>query len=129
MVNFILFLDRLINFYLYYVVMACFLSLVPNINPAYPLFDFIFKSAGFYLIPPVFGFIISPVLMMILLTLVSIGVRKLYFKYFAPKEQKPNVIIMTPQEFMQAVNEGKIQNLKNNENNNEQIEERKDKEE
>ena len=41
MAKVIIFLDRLVNYYLYFVVMACFLSLVPNINPDYPLFDFI----------------------------------------------------------------------------------------
>ena len=51
--------------------MACFLSLVPNINPDYPLFNFIFKAAGFYIIPTIYGFIISPVLIMISLALIS----------------------------------------------------------
>ena len=71
MARFIIFLDRLINYYLYFVVMACFLSLVPNINPDYPLFNFIFKAAGFYIVPAIFGFIVSPVLVMISLALIS----------------------------------------------------------
>lgn len=98
MANFILFLDRLVNFYLYYVVMACFLSLVPNINMDYPLFHYIFKFAGFYLIPPVFGVSFSPMLCMIMLVLVSMGLRKVYIKYYADKE--PKIVILTKDEFI-----------------------------
>ena len=55
MAKFLIYIIRILNLYLYFVVGACLLSLVPNINPNYPLFHYIFKFAGFYLIPPVFG--------------------------------------------------------------------------
>jgi len=101
MAKFIRFLYRLVNYYLYFVVMACFLALVPNINPNYPLFNYIFKIAGFYLIPPVFGFIISPMLVMIISALIMMGLGKIYDKYYAPKE--PKVIVMTPEQFIEQV--------------------------
>ena len=111
MAKFIIFLDRLVNFYLYYVVMACFLSLVPYINPDYPLFNFIFKSAGFYLIPPIFGVSFSPMFVLALLVLCSIGLHKIYDKYYAPKtNEQPQVIVMTAEEFMEKFGN------KNNEN-------------
>ena len=95
--KFILFLDRLINLYLYFVVMACFLSLVPNINPNYPLFHCIFKFAGFYLIPPIFGINISPMPSMIALVLGSMGLKKLYVKFYAKNE--PKIVILSQKEF------------------------------
>ncbi len=95
--KFILFLDRLINLYLYFVVMACFMSLVPNLNPNYPLFHCIFKFAGFYLIPPIAGINISPMPQMMALVLISMGLRKLYAKYFAKKE--PRIVILSQEEF------------------------------
>lgn len=101
MAKFVIFLDRLVNFYLYYVVMACFLAIIPYINPNYPLFNYIFKSAGFYLMPPIFGISFSPTLVLILLVLCSLGLRKIYDKYYASKEPQPQVIIMTPEEFME----------------------------
>ena len=93
MAKFIRFLYRLVNYYLYFVVMACFLALVPNINPNFPLFNYIFKIAGFYLIPPIFGFIISALIMM--------GLDKIYSKYYAPKE--PKVLVMTPEQFIEQI--------------------------
>lgn len=101
MAKFILFLDRLVNLYLYYVVAACLLSFVPNINYNYPLFHFIFKSAGFYLIPPVFGFLIAPMLIMVVCVLISIGLGKIYMKYFADKE--PKIIVLSKDEFQKSV--------------------------
>ncbi len=101
MVKFIKFLYRLVNYYLYFVVMACFLALVPNINPNFPLFNYIFKIAGFYLIPPVFGFVISPMLVMVILALIMMGLNKIYTKYYAPKEQ--NVIIITPEQLVEQI--------------------------
>lgn len=101
MAKFIRFLYRLVNYYLYFVVMACFLALVPNINPNYPLFNYIFKIAGFYLIPPVFGFIISPMLVMIVSALIMMGLGKIYTKYYAPKE--PKVLVMTPEQFIEQI--------------------------
>lgn len=83
-----LFLDRVIHLYLYYIVMACFLALVPNLNPNYPLFHYIFKFAGFYLIPPIFGVSFSPMILMIILVLLSMGIRKIYVKLFLKNEQK-----------------------------------------
>ena len=101
MAKFIRFLYRLVNYYLYFVVMACFLALVPNINPNYPLFKYIFKIAGFYLIPPVFGFIISPMLVMIISALIMMGLGKIYAKYYAPKD--PKVLVMTPEQFIEQI--------------------------
>lgn len=101
MAKFIRFLYRLVNYYLYFVVMACFLALVPNINPNYPLFHDIFLIAGFYIIPPVFGFIISPMLVMIISALIMMGLSKIYEKYYAPKE--PKVLVMTPEQFIEQV--------------------------
>jgi uncharacterized protein YggT (Ycf19 family) len=108
MAKFIIFLDRLINYYLYFVVMACFLSLVPNINPDYPLFDFIFKAAGFYLIPSFWGIIFSPAVVMICLALISAGLHKIYYKYYAKDE--PQIIVMSPEEFMKKVQEKNLEN-------------------
>ena len=101
MAKFIRFLYRLINYYLYFVVMACFLALVPNINPNFPLFNCIFKAAGFYLIPPIFGIIISPMLVMIVLALIMMGLGKIYDKYYAPKD--PKVVVMTPEQFIEQI--------------------------
>ena len=111
MAKFIRFLYRLVNYYLYFVVMACFLALVPNINPNYPLFNYIFKIAGFYLIPPVFGFIISPMLVMIISALIMMGLGKIYDKYYAPKE--PKVIVMTPEQFIEQVKKNEKDYIKN----------------
>ena len=101
MAKFIRFLYRLINYYLYFVVMACFLALVPNINPNFPLFNYIFKIAGFYIIPPIFGFIISPMLVLIISALIMMGLDKIYTKYYAPKD--PKVLVMTPEQFMEQI--------------------------
>lgn len=108
MAKFLVFLIRLSNLYLYFVVMACFLSFIPNINPNYPLFDYIFKIAGFYLIPPIFGILLSPMLMLITLTLIIIGLTKIYDKYYAQKESE--IIIMTSEDFSK-----KLDSLKNKE--------------
>ena len=96
MAKFLKFLYKLVNLYLYFVVMACLLTLIPNINPNYPLFDFIFTVSGFYLIPPIFGFYISPMFMLVVLTLISMGIAKLYNKY---DKDEPKVINMSPEEF------------------------------
>ena len=101
MAKFIVFLDRLVNLYLYFVVMACFLSLVPNINPNYPLFDFIFKAAGFYLLPGVIGITFSPAVVMIVLALISAGLRRIYDKYFAKDE--PKIVVMSPEDFIRKI--------------------------
>ena len=114
MANFILFIDRVVNLYLYYVVMACFLSLVPNINMNYPLFHYIFKFAGFYIIPPFFGISFSPMVVMITLALISIGLRKIYIKFYAEKE--PKILVLTPEEFLKKVEEQKGENNKDDSN-------------
>lgn len=101
MAKFIRFLYRLINYYLYFVVMACFLALVPNINPNFPLFNYIFKIAGFYIIPPIFGFIISPMLVLIISALIMMGLDKIYTKYYASKD--PKVLVMTPEQFIDQI--------------------------
>lgn len=105
MANFILFIDRVVNLYLYFVVMACFLSLVPNINMDYPLFHFIFKFAGFYIIPPILGVSFSPMVIMVLLVLISMGLRKLYIKFYADKE--PKIIVLTQDELIKKLTEQK----------------------
>ncbi len=101
MAKFILFLDRLVNLYLYYVVMACFLAIIPNINYDYPLFNFIFKCAGFFIIPPIFGFIISPMLVLTSCALISVGLRKIYEKYY--KKDEPSIVILTKDEFQKSM--------------------------
>ena len=68
--------------------MACFLALIPNINPMYPLFHYIFFFAGFYVIPAVMGISFSPIFMLCVLALCSIGLRKIYNKYYSPKNQE-----------------------------------------
>ncbi len=90
MAKLILFLDRLVNFYLYYVVMACFLAIVPNINYDYPLFHFIFTSAGFYIIPPIFGISFSLLAMMITCVLISMGLKKAYNTIIEDKKDVDN---------------------------------------
>ena len=97
----VIFADRLVNLYLYFIIGACILSLVPNINPNYPLFHYIFKFAGFYLIPPLLGFSFSPMVLMITLVMISIGLHKLYHKYFYVE---PQVYVMSAQDFFDKVN-------------------------
>ena len=109
MAKFIIFLDRLVNYYLYFVVMACFLSWIPNINPNYPLFDFIFKAAGFYLFPPFLGIIYSPAIIMVILALITTGLHKIYDKYYAKNE--PPILVMSPEEFIKKIQE---QNMEKN---------------
>lgn len=110
----IIFTDRLVNLYLYFIICACFLSLVPNINPNYPLFSYIFKCAGFYLIPPVFGFSFSPMLIMITLVLISLGLHKLYNKYFRPEE---SVYIIPAEEFLETIKNQELEINKDLEDN------------
>ena len=99
----ILFLDRIINLYILFIVMACFLALIPNINPAYPLFHYIFMFAGFYLIPPIFGIVFAPVCMLCICTIISIGLRKLYDKYYNPKNHE--VFYISAEQFAKHFNE------------------------
>lgn len=105
MANLIVFLYRLINLYLYFIIGACLLSLVPNINPDYPLFNFIFKFAGFYIIPPFAGVSFSPALVMAVVALISMGLRKLYNKYYAGKE--PQIIVLTQDELIEKLKKEK----------------------
>lgn len=105
MAKLILFLDRLINLYLYFVIGACLLSWVPNINPNYPLFNLIFKAAGFYILPPFMGMSFSPALVMVICALISMGLGKIYNKYFASNE--PEVIVVSPEEFIEKIKEQK----------------------
>ncbi len=103
MARFIIILNRLINLYLYFVIMACFLGCVPNINPNYPLFNYIFKLAGFYLVPPVLGLNFSPAFVMVCAALLSVGLQKLYNKYFESK--KPEVIVISAEDFFKKAEE------------------------
>lgn len=114
MANFIIFLDRVVNLYLYFVIGACLLSWVPNINPDYPLFDFIFNSAGFYIIPPIMGISFSPALLMVVLALISMGLRHIYLKYYAVKE--PKVIVLTKDELLAKLNEEKDRKVEDKKN-------------
>ena len=95
--KFILFLDRLVYLYIYFIMGACILSWIPNINPNYPLFNIIFKIAGAGIIPPVLGFDIGPAGIVIILVLISTGLRKLYLRFFKPEE--PEVIVLTKDDF------------------------------
>lgn len=117
--KFILYVDRLINLYLYYVVMACFLAIVPNINMNYPLFHAIFKLAGFYLIPPILGTSFSPMLVMIALALSSMGLKALYLKYFA-KDDDSIIVIQSSdiEKTMQELNRFKEEKYKKEKENN-----------
>lgn len=97
----IVFTDKLVNLYIYYVGIACLMSWIPNINPEYPLFHAIFKFAGFFLLPSIGGFIFAPLLIMTACVLISQGLGKLYLKL--NKDKKPEIIILTPEEFMQKI--------------------------
>ena len=101
----ILFLGRLINLYLYFIIGACVLSWIPNINPEYPLFNFIFKMAGAGILPPVLGFDIGPAVLMAALALIWAGLEKIYRKYYAPKE--PEIVVITKDELIEKLNEQK----------------------
>ena len=97
MAKFIIFLNKLLNLYIYFIIGACVLSWIPNINPNYPLFNFIFKTAGFYIIPPFLGISFSPALVMIVCVLIMMGLKKIYYKYYAT--QNPEIIILTKDQF------------------------------
>lgn len=99
--KFLLFLNNLVNFYLYFTVMACFLSLIPYINPDYPMFHVIFTAAGFYIVPPFAGFAFGPAVMLTALVLISTGLNKLYEKYFMPEQ--PKIVVLTPEQFINAM--------------------------
>lgn len=115
--KFIIFLDRLVYLYLYFIIGACLLSWIPNINPDYPMFHYIFKMAGFYIIPPFMGMSFSPALVMVITALISMGLRKLYNKLYPQEERK--IIILSPEEFMAQINKQKTEteNIKKDEEN------------
>lgn len=115
MAKFIIFLNKLLNLYLYFVIGACVLSWIPDINPDYPLFNFIFTSAGFYMIPPFMGISISPAVVMLICALIMLGLKKIYDKHYA--DQKPEIIVITKEDFE------KIKQIKEKEeeNNNDNI--------
>ena len=108
MKKFLLISDRIINLYVFYIVMALFLSIVPSINTDYPLFHFIFVSAGFYIKLPFVGAMFSPMLIMICLVLISSKIRKLYIKLY--EKDAPEIIIWTREDF--AKNLDKFNKLK-----------------
>ena len=99
MANFILFLNRLINLYLYFIVGACVLSWVPNINPNYPLFHYIFNLA----------------LVMVVCAIIIAGLEKIYSKYYADKE--PKIIVVSPEEFLAKLTQQKEEVKKNDSDN------------
>lgn len=102
MAKFLMLLYRIVNLYTYFVVMACILLIVPNINPDYPLFNAIFTFAGFYLIPPVMGIMLSPMCVLMILTLINMGISKLYKSKYADKE--PKIIVLSAEEFAKQFN-------------------------
>ena len=102
MAKLIIILDRIIYLYLYFVMGACLMSWIPNINPDDPLFHAIFTAAGFYIIPPIFGLGISPALVMLVCAFLSDGLRKLYNKFYAGNE-KSKIIVVTPEELMEKL--------------------------
>ncbi|MDE6138879.1 MAG: YggT family protein [Candidatus Gastranaerophilales bacterium] len=110
MAKFILFLDRLVILYMYFILGACMLSWVPNINPNYPLFYYIFKLAGCYIIPPIMGLGLGPALIMVVCALISMGLRKIYDKFYADKESK--IVVLTPEELMEKLKKQKEGNKK-----------------
>lgn len=118
MSRFILIFDRVVNLYMYYVGLACLLSWVPNINPDYPLFHFIFLSTGFYILPPVLGFIFAPLFIMVLCALISAGLGKLYAKL--NKDKVPHIMILSPEEFFEKMEQEKLKSdkIKDKDNNN-----------
>lgn len=100
--NLILFLSRLITLYLYFILGACILSWVPNINPDYPLFHYIFKAAGAGILPPVLGFDLGPAVVMFFGALIITGLNKVYLKFFAPKE--PEIVVLTKEQLIEKLN-------------------------
>ena len=98
MAKFIIFLDKLLNLYLYFIIGACILSWVPNINYDYPLFHYIFTYAGFYIVPPFLGLSFSPALVMLVCALIIMGLRKIYNKFYA--KDKPEIIIISKDELI-----------------------------
>lgn len=103
MAKFIIFLDRVIYLYLCFIMGACLMSWIPNINPDYPLFKFIFTAAGFYLLPPVLGIGIAPALVMIVCAGISFALGKIYQKFFNKDEQK--ILVVTPDELIKKLKE------------------------
>ena len=123
--GFIIFVNSAVSLYLYFVVGACLLSLVPNINPNYPLFYYIFKFAGFYLIPPVLGFSFSPMIIMIFLVLISMGLQKIYLKYF---HQEPPIYVIPAEEILEQLKNQELEKNNNSEDNTADKNENSDKE-
>ena len=96
---------------MYFILGACLLSWIPNINPDYPLFYYIFKFSGAYILPPVIGFAFGPALLMVICALISMGLKKIYIKFYAEKE--PKVIVLTPEELVEKLNKQKEEDNKN----------------
>ena len=73
-----------------------------------------FVGAGFYLIPPIMGISFSPVITMLVAGILSMGLRKLYDKFY--KKDEPKIVVITPEEFMQKMNEEKREDKKDDSN-------------
>lgn len=101
MANLIIFVDRLLYLYMYFIIFGCLLSWVPNLNPDYPLFHMIFVATGAYILPPIFGMLLGPCVVMLVLAASSYGLRKIYNKYYAEKER--NILIITPEDLMKKL--------------------------
>ena len=74
----------IINIYIYYVVICCFLTWIPNLNMDYPTFKIMFWLAGFNIlanIPILHSFV--PVFLICIL----IAVRKLLYKSIGEKDK------------------------------------------
>ena len=110
MANLIIILDRLILLYMYFIAGACIMSWIPNLNHDYPLFHAIFTAAGFYIIPPFMGLSFSPALVMAVCALISVGLRKIYLKYFVEKDKK--IIVVSPEELIAKLKEQQEDYLK-----------------
>lgn len=110
MAKFIIILDRIIYLYLCFLMCTCLLSWVPNINPDYPLFDFMFHASGFYLLPPLMGIGLGPALVMLLCAALSFGLGKIYEKFFDKKDTK--IVVVTPEEFIEKLNQQKDEFIK-----------------
>jgi len=68
-------------------------------------------STGFYILPPFWGFVFVPLLIMVLCALISSGLRKLYIKL--NKDKKPQIVILSPEEFFAKMEQEKLKADKN----------------
>ena len=60
------------------------------------------------------GISFSPVITMLVAGILSMGLRKLYDKFY--KKDEPKIVVITPEEFMQKMNEEKREDKKDDSN-------------